>query len=142
MSAVNWDESLSVGVEVIDEQHKALIQKLNDTSAAVATGEGERQTAQALEFLIEYTEYHFSTEERHMEKVRYPGMVAHKALHAEFKQTLSELEQDFREEGATKKLADAVHTLLMTWLVKHIQNVDQNFAVFLEACDETVAWEV
>lgn len=142
MNAVNWDDSLSVGVEVIDEQHKALIQKLNDTSAAVAVGEGERQTAQALEFLIDYTDYHFSTEERHMERVRYPGIVTHKALHAEFKQTLAELEQDFREEGSTKRLADAVHTLLMTWLVKHIQNVDQQFANFLEASDEKVAWEL
>ncbi len=142
MNAVNWDDSLSVGVEVIDEQHKALIQKLNDTCAAAAMGEGERQTSQALEFLIDYTDYHFSTEERHMEKVRYPGMVKHKALHEEFKQTLAELEQDFNEEGATKKVAEAVQTLLMNWLVKHIQHVDQQFASFLEASDEKVAWEV
>ncbi len=142
MNAVNWDDSLSVGIDVIDEQHKALIQKLNDTCAAAAVGEGERQTAQALEFLIDYTDYHFSTEERHMEKVRYPHIVAHKALHAEFKQTLAELERDFHEEGATKTIADAVQTLLMTWLVKHIQNVDQQLASFLEASDEKVAWEV
>jgi hemerythrin-like metal-binding protein len=132
MGTVQWDDRLSVGVDLIDEQHKALIQRLNDMSAAVEAHEGEREISRTLSFLIDYTDFHFSTEKKHMEAQGYPGADAHLEKHKEFTDTLADMEQDFREEGSTKALADALNTFLGNWLLHHIRTVDHQFARFLE----------
>ena len=131
MAKVAWNDELSVGVALIDKQHKALIQCLNDVSSAVEARQGEREIVRTLGFLSEYTDFHFSTEEKHMKNNSYPGLEEHKGQHQEFRGTLAGLEQDFEEEGSTKALADSINTFLARWLINHIQGTDQEFAKFL-----------
>lgn len=78
MGKYQWDDSLSVGVELIDDQHKLLIQRLNDVNDAIEESLGETQIVKTLEFLIQYTDYHFSTEEKNMKATEYPGYESHK----------------------------------------------------------------
>jgi len=42
---VKWDDSLSVGIQLIDEQHQSLIQKLNDVTTAIDQFQGPREVA-------------------------------------------------------------------------------------------------
>ncbi len=129
---MQWDESLSVGVELIDSQHKEWINRLNDVAAAIQSGHGASRIAATLDFLVGYTEFHFSTEERCMTEHQYPELDAHKVKHQELTGTLKNLEQDFEEDGATQALATAVNTFLTNWLVKHIREVDLRFGAFLK----------
>jgi hemerythrin len=131
MAKVEWSNDLSVGVTLIDEQHKALIRCLNDVSSAIEARQGEREIVKALGFLSEYTDFHFSTEEKHMKNNSYSGLEEHEGQHQEFRGTLAGLEQDFEEEGSTKALADSISTFLARWLINHIQGTDQQFAKFL-----------
>ncbi len=131
MEPLQWDESLSVGVELIDKQHQAWIRRFNDTSSAVASQQGPREIAQTLVFLMEYTDFHFATEEKHMAANDYPALADHRAKHEELKGTLANLVEDFREEGATHVLADFIETFLRNWLTGHIREVDQQFGAFL-----------
>ena len=93
MSKIEWDASLSVGVDLIDEQHKMLIQRLNDMSNAIEFTKGPNEIARTLSFLIDYTDFHFSAEERHMREQEYPGLEDHLSKHEEFKSTLADLER-------------------------------------------------
>ncbi|UCH38176.1 MAG: hemerythrin family protein, partial [Candidatus Bathyarchaeota archaeon] len=77
------------------------------------------------------TNFHFSTEEKHMNETKYPGLKSHQTQHEEFKATLRNLTVDFEEDGATRALAESVNTFLMNWLVKHIKAVDVQFGTFL-----------
>lgn len=131
MAKIEWDDSLSVGVDLIDEQHKMLIKRISDLHTAVSTSMAAGGVAQTLDFLVDYTHFHFSTEEKHMAKHNYPGRNDHLAAHKEFKTTLANLADDFQEEGATQQLADAVDTFLFKWLVKHIRVVDQELGRFV-----------
>lgn len=131
MAKVEWDDRLSVGVDLIDEQHKMLLNRLSDFSEAVDSRQGSSEIVRTLDFLVDYTDFHFSTEERHMRAGGYPGFDHHLAQHEEFKATLKNLGEDFQEEGATAALADSVNTLLINWLIKHIKAVDQEFGAFL-----------
>lgn len=131
MAMVQWDDSLSVGVDLIDEQHKALIQRLNAMSEAVAQRQGEFEITRTLRFLIEYADFHFSCEEGHMASAGFSGLARQQAEHARFRTTLADLKQDYEEEGSTKGLAKALDTFLGAWLAKHIQGVDRQFADFL-----------
>ncbi len=131
MERIEWNDSLTIGVELIDEQHKSLVQRLNDTSAAIEERQGEREIMKTLGFLIEYTDFHFSAEEKHMEATGYPGLEHQRVAHGRFKGTLKDLQEDLHEEGATKALAHSINTFLANWLVNHIKGVDLEFGAFL-----------
>lgn len=133
MKAVEWTDDLSVGVEVIDEQHKMLIQHLNNLTNAIEQHHGPDKIGATLGFLIDYTECHFSSEEGYMATHGYPELGAHRVQHGQFKTTLSNLEEDFQEEGPTHDLADSIDTLLVNWLINHIRGVDVKFGDFLES---------
>lgn len=132
MAQIEWNDSLSIGIDLIDEQHQMLIQRLNDLAAAVDQNRGERKIMQTLEFLIDYTNFHFSSEEEQMTQQNYPGLQAQQQQHAEFKKTLNNLVRDFEEEGSTQAVATSINTFLNNWLIKHIQTVDLKFGEFLK----------
>ncbi len=132
MSTIKWDESLSVGVILIDEQHRRWIEHLHDVETAIASRRGMQQIASTLDFLVNYTGFHFSTEEKYMLQTGYPGTGDHKARHVELKNTLDGLVEDFREDGVTERLGEAIGTFLSNWLREHIRNVDLSFAAYLK----------
>ena len=132
MPAIQWSDDLSVGIDLIDQQHQMLIERINDVSAAVEAHHGVEKIAKTLDFLVEYTRFHFSTEEQHMRTHGYPGLEEHHTKHEELKSTLADMERDFREEGATYGLADSLNTLLGNWLIRHIKGVDLPFGIFLK----------
>lgn len=132
MSNIRWDESLSVGVDIIDEQHKKWIGHLSDADAAIRSRRGMPQVVSTLDFLVGYTQFHFSTEEKYMAQTGYPGRETHRAEHEKLKGTLDNLVEEFKEDGITEKLSESVGTFLGNWLRDHIRNVDQLFAAFLK----------
>jgi hemerythrin-like metal-binding protein len=128
---IEWDDKFLVGIPLIDEQHKMLIQRVNDLAQAIERHQSVGEIVRVLGFLIDYTNFHFATEEKHMIETDYPGLNDHKRQHEEFKTTLNHLTNDFEEEGATKALADSINTFLTNWLVTHFQEVDREFGTFL-----------
>jgi len=132
MKEAKWDDSLSVGISIVDEQHKALIAKMNDVSKAVELAHGPLEVTRTLGFLSDYTNYHFADEEKCMQRSSYPGLADQQAAHQEFRDALADLEQDFEEEGSTQSLAEAVNTLLFNWLVTHIEGLDREFGAYLK----------
>lgn len=133
MDKLQWDESLSVGIDLIDDQHKKWIDQFNDAADVVSTHQGPAQITKTLGFLVDYTEAHFSTEEKHMSESGYGDRELHKAKHDELRETLATLVQDFEEDGATSALVDSIDTFLRNWLIKHIQEVDRRFGEFVRA---------
>jgi len=133
MEQLKWDDSLSIGAELIDQQHKTWIEHYNKLTAAVEAQQGPREIAETLGFLVDYTAFHFSAEEQHMIDSQYPGLEDHQAKHDELNDTLGNLIEDFREEGATHILADFLKTFLGNWLVNHIRTVDMEFGKHLKA---------
>ncbi len=132
MKKIEWDSSLSVGVDLIDEQHKMLIQRLNDLSRAIEMTQGEGSIVQTLDFLIEYTDFHFCAEEKCMAEHDYPGLAPQKKQHEEFKASLKDLVDDYEYEGVTRALTTSVNVFLLNWLVNHIKGVDHKLGEFLQ----------
>lgn len=132
MKKVQWTDNMSVGIELIDKQHQMLIQHLNNLIKSLEPNQGLTEVANTLSFLIDYTHFHFSEEEKHMAANKYSELDQHKMKHDEFKTTLTNLEEEFKEDGATHVLADSINTLLVNWLIKHICNVDVEFGAFLK----------
>ncbi|MFW9850707.1 MAG: bacteriohemerythrin [Candidatus Thorarchaeota archaeon] len=132
MEKIEWDESLSVGISLIDEQHKELLDRLNGITDAVENHQGIDKILSTLSFLYEYTDVHFSTEEKYMREFDYPGKKLHMGQHVEFFDMLEKMRKDFEEEGATRALGESISTFLGNWLVTHIKGIDCKFGEFLQ----------
>lgn len=131
MPKMEWDGSLSIGVEMIDGQHRMLISKLSDLSDAVDQHREAAVLMQTVQFLREYTDFHFKEEEQEMEKANYPHIEEHKKLHKEFIGMIGTLEEDLQEEGATRAVGESVNTFLWNWLYDHIMKTDMKLGSYL-----------
>ena len=132
MAKIEWDDSLSIGINIIDDQHKMLIQRLNDLSSAVEMMRGEVEIMKTIEFMIDYTDFHFTSEEKHMVEQNYPDLEHQLAQHAEFKNSLKRILEDLEDEGITRQLTTSIDTFLTNWLIKHIKGLDMKFSKFLK----------
>ncbi|MBI9019903.1 MAG: hemerythrin family protein [Verrucomicrobia bacterium] len=133
MKKIEWVDGLSVGIDLIDDQHKQWIEHYNHAVEAIQAKHEVAQIARSLDFLSDYTETHFATEEQVMTESHYPELEEHKAKHDALRKTLAAMTGEFIEDGATDLLAESVETFLGNWLIKHIKEVDMRFAAFTRA---------
>jgi hemerythrin len=131
MKKIAWDESLSVGVDIIDRQHQTWIARYNGVVDAIGSAGATAPVVSTLDFLLDYTGYHFATEEGIMRAAGYPELEGHLAKHVALGQAVANLGEDFEEEGSTLALGEAVETLLGNWLIQHIKNTDQRFGAYV-----------
>lgn len=77
---IEWDPSLSVNRQDIDQQYQILIKIINDLYAMVISEKSmDRETiASLISSLKTYTAFHFSVEESYFEKFGYPEAEQHK----------------------------------------------------------------
>lgn len=130
---VEFDNSLVTGNAMIDEQHKELIGKIDKLVTCCEEGGGKVEAIKMLDYLSEYTDFHFGEEEKLQEEVSYPAIEGHKAKHAEFKKAVEELhEMLVEEEGPTDAFVAAVQKNVVDWLFDHIKNMDQALAAYVQ----------
>ncbi|MDI3280784.1 MAG: bacteriohemerythrin, partial [Bacillota bacterium] len=98
---MKWTEDLATGVTQIDDQHKELIERVNQLLAACSEGRGKEEVGRTLNFLSDYIVFHFGTEEKYMTQYDYPGYNSHKAQHTGFIKEFTDLKGKFETEGPT-----------------------------------------
>ncbi len=128
-NAVKWSNELSVGIQEIDEQHKVLVNILNEMHDAVRHNHGHDVSLEILDRLIEYTKIHFAVEESLFRIFEYPGYEEHHAEHA----ALLKEAQTMRNKvfsGEAQVSFKLLHFLRM-WLTEHIMGSDKDYADFL-----------
>lgn len=128
---IDWSDSLSVGIEEIDEQHKVLVNLVNQMHEAIHKRQGSKVVQDILAELIEYTRIHFAVEESLMRILNYPGYEEHHAQHAELVDHAIELQQKV-ESGKTAIGFELMH-FLKTWLTRHILEEDMQYSGFFLA---------
>ncbi|QYZ65959.1 MAG: hemerythrin [Gammaproteobacteria bacterium (ex Lamellibrachia satsuma)] len=128
---VEWSDSLSVGIEEIDEQHKILVDLINRMHQAIHERHGSDAVKGILAELADYTRIHFAVEESLMRILNYPGYEEHKEIHEELLGHVVELIQKV-ESGKTAIGFELLH-FLKTWLTKHIMEEDMQYTGFFLA---------
>ncbi len=125
-----WTPSLSVGVELIDEQHKTWFDKAEKLFEAGRKRESQQYIGELLEFLDSYTKEHFADEEKYMLKINYPGYDDQKKAHTAFIAQLAELKENFKTSGGNLLVILNANKIVIDWLIKHISNMDKNIGKF------------
>lgn len=132
MALMQWNDKLSVGIAVIDADHKKLVGMVNDLYDAVSAGKGADKMGRILDGLIDYTKSHFAREEAFFAQHGYPESAAHKKEHADLARQVLDVQAKYKA-GATSTLSLQVMNFLKDWLLKHIQGSDKKYAPFLNA---------
>lgn len=126
---VEWKDDYSVGIDSIDQQHKKLLNLINQLQTAVDYSTGEQFEREALDELVDYTKTHFTYEEGLMRDNDYPDFEPHKAQHEKMfekvKEVLAEYEQD--QDTAMANAAE----YLKDWLINHINGTDKEYSSYL-----------
>ena len=135
MIYAQFDDSLVTGNEMIDTQHKELIEKINQLLKACEEGDAKVKAIKMLDYLSEYTDFHFSAEEKLQEEIGYPGIKEHKEKHQEFVKTVEELhEMLVEEEGPSEAFVKQVQKNVVDWLYNHIKGFDRQVAEYCSVC--------
>lgn len=129
MKNIVWDESLSVDVEEIDEDHRKLIDLFNILSLSVTNGDAADYIDAVLEELICCTAWHFRHEERLMLLYKYEGFAEHKAEHQELIDSAKALQKKLHQENKLIKSEDIEY--LEDWLTGHIYGRDMKLGFYL-----------
>ena len=125
---IKWTPDLSVGEEKIDQEHQKWISLLNDFYQGLMDGKSKEKLSELIVGMMDYTKYHFASEERYMKSINYPDFEEHKAKHDEYVAKISEFHEKILNDQMILSLE--VTNFLKTWLINHIKGTDQRYAAF------------
>jgi hemerythrin len=127
--AIVWKTDMDTGIDVIDKQHRRIVDYIND----LETAHGKQDSGligRVLDDLVDYTLSHFAFEESLQEEADYLYCKPHKRVHELFIRRVNELMERF-------KLGDDVtaeiHNMLSNWLVNHIKRDDADYVEAVKA---------
>jgi hemerythrin len=120
MAYLTWNKELDTGIEVIDGQHRQIVEYINKLDDARHTS-NRTVIGKVIDDTIEYTVSHFGFEETLIEDADYEFTRPHKKVHELFIKRVSEYKERF--DGG-EDVADELHGLLYRWLFNHILNDD------------------
>jgi len=125
---IAWSNEFNLGNEQVDMQHRRLFELLNNLVISCMDGEDTAKLQETLDFLVNYTVRHFEDEEALQRQYGYPEYESHKQLHEAFKSTVGGLVQKFQENGSSAELSRDVNTIVVKWLIHHIQREDKKIS--------------
>jgi len=128
MALIQWNDSLSVKVAEIDQQHKRLIAMINELHDAMKQGKGKDVLGKIINGLSSYAVMHFSTEEKYFDRFGYPETESHKKKHVAFVKKVLEFKDGF--EKGELNLTLNVMNFLSDWLKNHIMGTDKKYSQF------------
>lgn len=120
---MEWNETYNIGIEVIDNQHRQILDYINALEQVKNTGQRDK-IKEVLEDLIDYTQSHFSFEENLLEQVSYQYLPSHRGIHELFVKRLNDYRLKFEKGEA---IENDLYRLLSKWLINHIQHDDQDY---------------
>jgi len=129
---VSWSESYSMGVKIVDDQHKGLLNFVNDLFNH-ATGNEEEERVyfnKVINGALQYVKMHFSTEEKLMTLNSFPGYAEHKKAHDDFKLMVIKSVKDF--DSGEHLVLEKFANFLKDWILTHIAKVDKQYADYFK----------
>jgi hemerythrin len=126
---IEWSDDLSVGIQEIDEQHKVLVNLVNEMHDAVKGHDAGGHAMSVLDMLVDYTRIHFAVEESLMRIFEYPKYADHKQQHEQLLREVLTLRAEL-QSGKERIGLKLLHFLRM-WLANHIQESDKDYTPYM-----------
>jgi len=134
-SPIAWSDALTTGVTTMDEQHKILVNMINEANYLLDETTGRDVYMEVVKDLISYALYHFDDEEELMITAQYPQDLRqhHIEEHRAFSRKVTTIQQELVQGKLINR--DELIGYLNHWLVNHIMGTDQQLGKALLATD-------
>ena len=130
MTKFVWTDQLNIGIDVIDQQHRRIVEYINQLDDARSNGHSREEIGNLISDLVDYTISHFGFEESLQEEAGYPFSKSHRKVHELFTVRVSEFQARF-EKG--EDIGKGLNSLLVTWLFNHIKRDDVDYVESVKA---------
>jgi hemerythrin-like metal-binding protein len=129
MTLLSWSREFAIGIGIFDQQHREIVDEINEVQAAVEGGMEQSVTGPLLTRLAGDTMAHFKAEEAMMAAANYPGLMLHGMKHQRLLEQLKAFLARYSRENSVMDR----HSLnfLRDWATTHIQSEDMNFGLWL-----------
>ena len=125
-----WREAYNTNIKEMDKHHQELFQTANRLYEEINTGRNKAALAEMLDFLIHYTEEHFSQEEKLMEDYDFPEYEGHIKQH---ERLIFEVQQLKDKYAAGEIQMDmSIINFLKDWIINHILTEDRKYGPYLK----------
>ena len=122
---VEWDDKYSVGISIIDNEHKRLIGIMNKAIVLEQNNSAPKEITEVLNEMNKYAQTHFATEEAYMAKFNYPDYENHRREHQAFSiETMAFFD---KITNNNRQLICEILEHLKSWLVRHVQGTDTKY---------------
>jgi len=123
MTHLKWTRDLDTGIDVIDGQHKQIVEYINQLFDARESRNMDA-VGDVIDATVDYTLSHFGFEETLMEEAGYQFVGPHKKVHQLFTKRVAELQSRYK---AGEDISEELHKLLARWLCSHIRHDDASY---------------
>jgi len=131
MSTIEWTPALSVGEDEIDAQHQKLFSIIEALMQAQKDALDTKAIHSILSQLVDYSGYHFRTEDNYMIDNNYPLFMSHRKEHLAYINKMGELITALEKKDA--KLPQDMLDFLSNWWREHIANSDLRYARYIKS---------
>ena len=125
MEKIIWGEDFSVGVRVLDAQHKQIVIMVNSLIEMSDTKVDSEIISDTLTKMTKYAIDHFEKEEQYMLDYGYPEYSSQKKQHQEFKIKTVGFCMETMAHKAT--VPTEIFTYLRSWWTNHILQEDMKY---------------
>ncbi len=119
-----WDSAYDTGIEVIDTQHRKIVDYINQLDNAISCKNSD-EIEIIFKNLFSYCISHFSFEESLMAEHGYEHTEGHRMVHNSFTDRITRYKSDWKQG---KDVSRQLLRDLKVWLISHIQREDQFYA--------------
>ncbi len=132
---ISWTKDLDTGIELIDEQHRKIVELINQLEHAHRGSDYKSDLVRSvIDECVQYTMSHFAFEEEIQQVAGYEYCRPHKKVHELFTRRVGEYRKRLDDgEDVTGEL----HLMLANWLIKHIKHDDADYVPSVKANIDT-----
>ena len=131
MERIHFTEDMVLGVAQMDDQHRKLIDMINELHAASQEGRDREGVIRTLHAMNNYIDLHFMAEELVMEECGYEGLEDHRKQHRAFVAKVREFSAKF--QTGNEIVPAELLAYLADWLINHIKGEDPKYVPCFKA---------
>lgn len=129
MQPLIWQDSDSVGVKELDDQHKEIFSIGNHLYDLVSRSETKENIESVLNDLSKSVFHHFSTEEKYFDLYQYDQKILHTKLHQAYAQKMDQFSEQIKQNFSLDLMNEIIN-FTKSWWINHIDNEDKKYSKY------------
>ncbi|SHO49407.1 bacteriohemerythrin [Desulfopila aestuarii] len=129
MDIIKWRDSYETGIAEMDNQHRQLIQLINQLYGIIKEKDGFESVDAILQEMANYAEHHLRDEEKLLEEHGFPGLADQQKSHRNYFMKMDELQEAMEKDG--RDAAQEIYVFLRQWWINHIVLEDKEYGPYL-----------